>query len=59
MKITELNFIQELTDSVTEMVLIVEELKTIDMDTPITHDQILRLNGRYMEASEYIVEIIQ
>lgn len=59
MEINETNFMQELNYIVTELILICEEFKTIEQDTPITHDSILLLNGRFVHGCAYLPDIIE
>ena len=59
MKITHENFMTELTNSVTEITLIINELKKIQADTPENHDYMLQLNGRFVTAAANLPQIIK
>lgn len=53
MEINETNFMKELNSIVTELILICEEFKTIEQDNPLTHDNILLLNGQFVNGCQY------
>lgn len=52
------NFMQELANCVSEMLVIIAELKKIEQDTPQNHSHIIMLNGRFVEATQYLPAII-
>jgi hypothetical protein len=58
MKITAANFMIELKNTVTELVLINERLKDIKQDTLETHHELEMLNGRFIQACEPVENLI-
>ena len=59
MYITHENFMQELNQSVNEMLMIVKELEKYDQDTPENHLEHEIIFDRFNTAMEHLPEIIQ
>ena|SRR5690349_7592177 len=59
MTISHENFIAELAYCRDEFAAVLSELKRIEKDSPATHQQLLSLNGRCVNAGERLPEIIE